>query len=203
VDAPADATRAAIPLDNPQTPAKIALGRRLFFDGRLSADGTVACSTCHDPARAFTDGRPTSIGIRGRVGQRNAPTILNAVYNRTQFWDAPKGIRHGHFPDQCGDLGVDGRAAGGGPAGDLGPVRTEAALLPAQDGVGGDDHGLSPAGPDPGHPDPEKTIRRAKPGPGCRPLVHGEVLTQGEVLDRKLAVAAAEERSGEAGGEGE
>jgi len=53
----------------------------------LSADGTVACSTCHDPARAFTDGRPISIGIKGRVGQRNAPTILNALYNKTQFWD--------------------------------------------------------------------------------------------------------------------
>jgi cytochrome c peroxidase len=84
---PADATRAAIPPDNPQTPAKIALGQKLFFDGRLSADGTVACSTCHDPARAFADGRPTSIGIQGRVGQRNSPTILNALYNKTQFWD--------------------------------------------------------------------------------------------------------------------
>ncbi len=87
IGAPADATRAAIPRDNPQTPAKIALGERLFFDGRLSADGTVACSTCHDPARAFTDGKPLSIGIAGRVGQRNAPTILNALYNKTQFWD--------------------------------------------------------------------------------------------------------------------
>jgi cytochrome c peroxidase len=87
VGAPADATRSAIPPDNPQTTEKIALGQKLFFDGRLSADGTVACSTCHDPARAFTDGRPVSIGIRGRVGQRNAPTILNALYNRTQFWD--------------------------------------------------------------------------------------------------------------------
>src|SRR2546427_689180 len=87
VGAPADATPAAIPPDNPQTPEKIALGQRLFFDGRLSADGSVACSTCHDPARAFTDGRPTSIGIKGRVGQRNAPTILNALYNKTQFWD--------------------------------------------------------------------------------------------------------------------
>jgi cytochrome c peroxidase len=47
----------------------------------------VACSTCHDPARAFTDGKSTSIGIKGRVGQRNAPTILNALYNKTQFWD--------------------------------------------------------------------------------------------------------------------
>src|SRR5713101_1391597 len=87
VGVPAAATRAAIPPDNPQTPEKIALGQKLFFDGLLSADGTVACSTCHDPARAFTDGRPTSIGIQGRVGQRNAPTILNALYNRTQFWD--------------------------------------------------------------------------------------------------------------------
>ena len=47
----------------------------------------MACSTCRDPARAFTDGRPTSIGIKGGVGQRNAPTILNALYNKTQFWD--------------------------------------------------------------------------------------------------------------------
>ncbi|HTZ99318.1 MAG TPA: cytochrome c peroxidase [Candidatus Aquilonibacter sp.] len=73
--------------DNPQTPAKIALGEKLFFDGRLSADGSVACATCHDPARAFTDGRAVSIGIKGRVGQRNSPTILNALYNVAQFWD--------------------------------------------------------------------------------------------------------------------
>ena len=84
---PTEATRSAIPADNPQTSEKIALGQKLFFDGRLSADGSVACSTCHDPARAFTDGRPASIGIQGRVGQRNSPTVLNALYNRTQFWD--------------------------------------------------------------------------------------------------------------------
>jgi Di-haem cytochrome c peroxidase len=42
-------------------------------------------SDCHDPARAFTDGRPVSVGIHGRVGQRNAPTVLNALYNKTQF----------------------------------------------------------------------------------------------------------------------
>jgi cytochrome c peroxidase len=87
VGVPLDRTRASIPKDNPQTPEKIALGKKLFFDGRLSADGTVACATCHDPARAFTDGRPASIGIDGRVGQRNAPTVLNALYNKTQFWD--------------------------------------------------------------------------------------------------------------------
>src|SRR6202022_979548 len=59
----------------------------LFFDARLSADGTIACSKCHDPARAFSDGKPVSIGIGGRVGQRHAPTILNSLYNMTQFWD--------------------------------------------------------------------------------------------------------------------
>jgi cytochrome c peroxidase len=68
-------------------PAKVALGQKLFFEPRLSGDGTVTCATCHDPARAFTDGRPVSVGIHGRVGQRNAPTVLNALYNKTQFWD--------------------------------------------------------------------------------------------------------------------
>jgi cytochrome c peroxidase len=85
--APLDATRAAIPADNSQTAEKIALGQKLFFERRLSADGTIACSNCHDPERAFTDGRPVSIGVKGRGGQRNAPTILNALYNKTQFWD--------------------------------------------------------------------------------------------------------------------
>src|SRR3984893_9244244 len=68
-------------------PARIALGQKLFFEPRLSGNGTVACATCHDPERAFTDGRPASVGIHGRVGQRNAPTILNALYNKDQFWD--------------------------------------------------------------------------------------------------------------------
>jgi cytochrome c peroxidase len=87
VGLPAALTREVTPSDNAQTPEKIALGQKLFFDGRLSADGTVACATCHDLARAFTDGRPASVGIHGRVGQRNAPTILNALYNKFQFWD--------------------------------------------------------------------------------------------------------------------
>jgi cytochrome c peroxidase len=87
VGAPVEMTREKIPADNPQTPEKISLGQRLFFDRRLSVDGTVSCSTCHDPALAFTDRKPTSVGIKGRVGQRNAPTVLNALYNKTQFWD--------------------------------------------------------------------------------------------------------------------
>ena len=84
---PVELTKSVIPPGSPLTPAVVALGEKLFFDSRLSGDGTVACATCHDPARAFTDGRPVSIGIAGRAGQRNAPTILNALYNKTQFWD--------------------------------------------------------------------------------------------------------------------
>ena len=84
---PITLTRSAIPKDNPQTPEKIALGEKLFFEGRLSANGTVACATCHQPQLAFTDARPVSVGIGNRLGQRNAPTVLNALYNKTQFWD--------------------------------------------------------------------------------------------------------------------
>ncbi|WGD50122.1 cytochrome-c peroxidase [Bradyrhizobium sp. CB1650] len=85
---PAAVTASVIPTANPLTPAAVALGEKLFFDRRLSRDDTVACATCHDPARAFTDSRPVSVGIHGRVGQRNAPTVLNALYNKTQFWDS-------------------------------------------------------------------------------------------------------------------
>src|ERR1700692_2413764 len=84
---PAALTASVIPPGSPLTPAAVALGEKLFLDCRLSDDGTVACATCHDAARAFTDGRPVSVGSHGRVGQRNAPTLLNALYNRTQFWD--------------------------------------------------------------------------------------------------------------------
>ncbi len=84
---PHDLYRATLPADNPDSADKVALGEKLFFDGRLSADGTVACATCHDPQKGFTDQHPTSIGIRGQKGQRNAPTVLNALFNDTQFWD--------------------------------------------------------------------------------------------------------------------
>jgi cytochrome c peroxidase len=87
VGVPLALTRKVMPADNPQTPEKIALGEQLFFDGRLSANGTVACASCHDPRLAFTDGRPLSVGIGNRVGQRNSPTVLNALYNIAQFWD--------------------------------------------------------------------------------------------------------------------
>ncbi|HEY9157939.1 cytochrome-c peroxidase [Candidatus Binatus sp.] len=84
---PADLYSWVIPPDNPQTPAKIALGKALFFDDRLSADGKISCDHCHAPAKGFTDQLPTSMGIRAQFGQRNAPTVLNALFNVTQFWD--------------------------------------------------------------------------------------------------------------------
>lgn len=63
------------------------LGRMLFYDPRVSADGTVSCATCHDPNRAFTDGRRVAIGIDGLAGDRNTPTVLGAAYQDLQFAD--------------------------------------------------------------------------------------------------------------------
>ena len=84
---PTDLWSYFVPKDNALTPAKVELGRRLFFDPRLSADGKVSCATCHDPQRAFTDGRKTAVGIANRKGTRNTPTLLNAMFNSTMFWD--------------------------------------------------------------------------------------------------------------------
>jgi len=77
-----------VPEDNPQTPAKIGLGDKLFHDERFSSTGEVSCSTCHDAAKVFTDSPlPVSVGIDNLTGTRNAPTVVNAAYNATQFWD--------------------------------------------------------------------------------------------------------------------
>ena len=76
-----------IPPDNPQTSAKVALGKQLFFDKRLSEDNTQMCASCHKPEKGFTDQQVTSEGIDHRSGQRNAPTVLNAAFNVLQFWD--------------------------------------------------------------------------------------------------------------------
>jgi cytochrome c peroxidase len=75
------------PADNPATPEKIALGKSLFFDDRLSVDNTVACANCHDPEKGFTDQLPTSMGVHGKFGKRNAPTVLDSMFNIEQFWD--------------------------------------------------------------------------------------------------------------------
>jgi cytochrome c peroxidase len=76
-----------VPNDNPMTHPKVELGRKLFFDPRLSADGKISCATCHDPKLAFTDGKRVAEGIRGRLGTRNSPSLLNSMFNTGQFWD--------------------------------------------------------------------------------------------------------------------
>ena len=76
------------PADNPQTPEKISLGKKLFEDKRFSSTGEVSCATCHAEEKAFTDG-PLSVseGIQKLTGTRNSPTVVNAVYFETMFWD--------------------------------------------------------------------------------------------------------------------
>ncbi len=76
-----------VPPDNPQTDAKIRLGKQLYFDTRLSADNTVSCASCHDPRTGFANPHATDTGIKGQVGGRNSGTIINAAYMRYQFWD--------------------------------------------------------------------------------------------------------------------
>jgi cytochrome c peroxidase len=76
-----------VPEDNPLSLQKVELGRRLFRDRRLSRDRSVACSSCHDPDRAFSDGRPVAIGIGRQVGRRSAPALINRGYGRAFFWD--------------------------------------------------------------------------------------------------------------------
>jgi cytochrome c peroxidase len=78
---------ALAPADNRPADARIALGKRLYFEPRLSKDGTVACATCHDVSRGFSDRRATSEGIHDQIGKRNAPTTMNAVFFQTQFLD--------------------------------------------------------------------------------------------------------------------
>ena len=79
--------RLVTPKDNPSTADKIELGRQLFNDKRLSADGSTACETCHDADKGFTDRLPTSKGIHDQLGKRNAPTVLNAMFLDSQFLD--------------------------------------------------------------------------------------------------------------------
>jgi len=75
------------PRDNPLTPAKVSLGRRLFFDKRLSADNSISCATCHDPAYGFSDPHTVSVGVKGRPGERNSHTVLNTAYITPLMWD--------------------------------------------------------------------------------------------------------------------
>jgi cytochrome c peroxidase len=76
-----------IPADNPMTPEKVELGRLLYFDTRVSKDGTISCATCHDPKMAWAEHTPVSTGVGHQKGARNSPTVINATYATSQFWD--------------------------------------------------------------------------------------------------------------------
>lgn len=75
------------PAANPLTSAKAKLGRKLFFDKRLSRDGTISCASCHDPKLAFSDSRVLARGIGGAEGTRNSPALINRGYGTAFFWD--------------------------------------------------------------------------------------------------------------------
>ncbi len=85
-----------VPDGNPVTADKVALGRSLFNDRRLSVDGTISCASCHQPGRAFSDGRTTARGVNGRVGVRHVPALINRGYGRAFSWDG----RHGSLEAQ-------------------------------------------------------------------------------------------------------
>ena len=76
-----------VPEGNLITQEKVKLGDKLFHDTRFSSTGEVSCSTCHDRNKGFADGLPVSEGINKLKGTRNAPTVINAAYLHTQFWD--------------------------------------------------------------------------------------------------------------------
>ena len=79
----------AVPADNPMTREKVELGRQLFFDPRLSGDGSVSCASCHQPELAFTDGRSQARGIQNHIHPRSAMSLTNVAYNATLGWDDP------------------------------------------------------------------------------------------------------------------
>lgn len=76
-----------IPADNPLTRAKIELGRQLYFDRRLSVDGTISCADCHSPAAGYGANTQFGVGVRGQTGNRNSPTSFNRILSQAQFWD--------------------------------------------------------------------------------------------------------------------
>ncbi|MDX1393479.1 MAG: cytochrome c peroxidase [Gemmatimonadota bacterium] len=76
-----------VPEASPLTRERVDLGERLFFDPVLSLDRSIACASCHVPEQAFTNGRAVSVGVSGRTGRRNVPTLVNRAYGRSFFWD--------------------------------------------------------------------------------------------------------------------
>ncbi|MBS0416341.1 MAG: c-type cytochrome [Proteobacteria bacterium] len=80
----------AVPADNPMSTAKVALGRRLFFEPRLSVTGQYSCASCHEPARAYTDGRALAVGATGQPLVHSAMSLVNVAYNISFGWTKPE-----------------------------------------------------------------------------------------------------------------
>jgi len=97
------------PADNPITAAKLELGRQLYFDKRLSADGTRACYSCHVCEKGLTDGLPTAIGALGKKLTRSSPTMWNVGYNKEFYWDGRSGTleKQGLAAWSGGNMGAD------------------------------------------------------------------------------------------------
>lgn len=85
----------SIPADNPMTAEKVALGKQLYFDPRLSCDETVSCASCHDPKKGWSNGDQFATGVRSQIGGRSSPTIINAAYSELQFWDGRAHLLEG------------------------------------------------------------------------------------------------------------
>jgi cytochrome c peroxidase len=80
----------AVPADNPMSEAKVALGRLLFFEPRLSITGSYSCASCHQPGHSFSDGRPVAVGATGQALPRSAMALVNVVYNISFGWARPE-----------------------------------------------------------------------------------------------------------------
>jgi len=104
-----------VPADNPMSEAKVELGRHLFYDKRLSADGSMSCATCHEQARAFSDGRATPSGVTGERHPRNAMALANVAYLPVLTWGNPLLVRLEHqallpmFGESPVEMGLSGR----------------------------------------------------------------------------------------------
>jgi len=78
------------PADNAPTPQRVELGKKLFFDPRLSGEGNMSCASCHSPLHGWSDGLPTGKGLKSMSLERASPTIFNAAFNKIQMWDGRK-----------------------------------------------------------------------------------------------------------------
>ena len=107
----------AVPADNPMSAAKVALGRRLFFEPSLSVTGQYSCASCHRPSLAFSDGRPVAIGATGQQTPTNAMSLTNVAYNVSFGWSTPvvrsleEQMRQPMLNDHPVEMGVKGREA--------------------------------------------------------------------------------------------